>query len=78
MKSPVPCPNCESRNLYKTKQATGAKGGYGPDLLPGLGRWFRAPRFHVVVCRDCGLTRFFADDEDRGGLDNPKFWERLS
>jgi hypothetical protein len=45
-------------------------GGYAPNYLPGLGSFFSPPQFTVVVCRDCGLTRFFASPEavqDRRG-----------
>ena len=78
MKNPGPCPNCQSRNQYKTKKPAASRGGYGPDLLPGIGRWFRGGSFDVVVCRDCGLTRFFVQDEDREDLDDSSKWERLS
>jgi DNA-directed RNA polymerase subunit RPC12/RpoP len=77
MKSPVPCPNCQSRNLYKTKTPVGAGGGHAPNYLPGLGKWYRAGRWDVVVCRDCGLTRFFTGEEERSHLDNSSKWERL-
>jgi DNA-directed RNA polymerase subunit RPC12/RpoP len=77
MKSPVPCPNCQSRNLYKTKKPDPSGGGHAPNFLPGLGKWYRAARFDIVVCRDCGLSRFFANEEDRSHLDNSSKWERL-
>jgi predicted nucleic-acid-binding Zn-ribbon protein len=77
MKNPVSCPNCQSRNLYKTNKPVASGGGYGPNLLPGLGRWFREGRFDLLVCRDCGLTQFFVHEEDRGDLDDSKKWERL-
>ena len=77
MKTAVPCPNCQSRNLYKTKTGVASGGGHAPNYLPGLGKWYRAGRLDVVVCRDCGLTRFFADEEDRARLDDSNRWERV-
>ena len=77
MKSPVPCPNCQSRNLYKHRTPIAAGGGHAPNFLQGLGKWYRAGRFDIVVCRDCGLTRFFAEEEARQKLDDSSQWERL-
>jgi predicted nucleic-acid-binding Zn-ribbon protein len=77
MKNPVPCPNCQSRNQYKTKKPVASGGGHAPNYLPGLGHWFRSGRFDIIVCRDCGLTRFFVDEEDRDDLDDSNKWERL-
>jgi hypothetical protein len=34
-----PCPNCGSRNLFRTVNPVSAGGGYSPDFLPGLGHW---------------------------------------
>jgi predicted nucleic-acid-binding Zn-ribbon protein len=77
MKSPAQCPNCQSRNVYKTKKAVASGGGHAPNFLPGVGTWFRAGRFDIIVCRDCGLTRFFVQQEDRDDLDDSNKWERL-
>lgn len=78
MKHPAQCPNCQSRNLFKPKMAIGKGAGDAPNYLPGLGKWYRAARFEVVVCRDCGLTRFFAEEEARQKLDDSNRWERVS
>ena len=56
MRTALPCPNCQSRNLYKAKTQIASGGGHAPNFLPGLGRWYRAGRFDIVVCRDCGRT----------------------
>lgn len=77
MKSAVPCPNCQSRNVYRTTKPVASGGGHAPNFLPGVGSWFRAGRFDIVVCRDCGLTRFFVQQEDRDDLDDSNKWERL-
>jgi predicted nucleic-acid-binding Zn-ribbon protein len=54
-----PCPNCGSKALFRSKEVS-AGGGHAPDYLPGLGRTFVAEKFNLVLCSDCGLTRFFA------------------
>ena len=46
-------------------------------LLPNLGGFFRFPKFEVVVCADCGLTRFYADAPARAKLPTAKNWSRL-
>ncbi len=53
------CPNCEGRRLYKSKEVS-AGGGYAPNYLPGLGGAFSAEKFEIILCADCGLSRFFA------------------
>lgn len=53
----APCPNCNSNQLYQSEPVS-AGGGHAPNYLPGLGSFFRAEQFQLVVCRDCGLARF--------------------
>jgi hypothetical protein len=38
-----------------------ASTGDALDLLPGSGGVFSHGRLHVVICRDCGLMRLFAN-----------------
>jgi predicted nucleic-acid-binding Zn-ribbon protein len=71
------CPNCGQRNLYQTKSPVSAGGGHAPNYLPGLGGFFRTERFTVVVCRACGLTRFFARQEALEKLTESSKWERV-
>jgi DNA-directed RNA polymerase subunit RPC12/RpoP len=71
-----PCPNCSSVNLYRTRKPVRAGGGYAPNYLPGLGTLLRGGRFQVVVCRDCGLTRFFAQRAATDRLSDSGMWER--
>ena len=74
--NPASCPDCKGRNLYEGPRVS-AGGRHAPNYLPGLGKWWRAETFHLVICRDCGLTRFFASKEARDKLaDSPK-WKRL-
>ncbi len=61
------CPNCGGSDLRITM--ADAIGDMGPDLLPGVGGLFRRSRFAVVVCCNCGLTRFFVPQEE---LENVK------
>ena len=73
MTSAKPCPECGQKNLYVTEANSG--GGHAPNYLPGLGRFIGTAKFDIVVCADCGLTRFFASRHARGRLDSAKhFW----
>jgi predicted nucleic-acid-binding Zn-ribbon protein len=73
----APCPNCGAANLYRTRKAVSAGGGHAPNYLPGLGRLIVPGRFRVVVCRDCGFTRFFAEREATDRLSESGRWERV-
>ena len=53
-----------------------AGGGHAPNYLTGLGSWWRPETFRLVICRDCGLTRFFASKEAREKLADSKKWKR--
>jgi predicted nucleic-acid-binding Zn-ribbon protein len=71
----IPCPDCGSRTLYRGP-ATSAGSGHAPDFLPGLGKsWYQSAHFALVVCRDCGLTRFYAEPEARKKLGEAKKWK---
>lgn len=72
-----PCPNCHGTTLYEGPD-TSAGGGYAPNYLPQLGRFMRTARFRLVVCRDCGLTRFFAEPEARAKLKESRRWRAVS
>jgi hypothetical protein len=54
---------------------TSAGGGHAPNYLPGLGRFFSSAKFVLVVCRDCGLTRFYAQPDARAELRESKKWK---
>jgi predicted nucleic-acid-binding Zn-ribbon protein len=73
------CPNCQSKSLFVTKTPVSAGGGHAPNHLPGLGTFWglRAARFDVVVCGDCGLTRFFAPEHALGRLQDSPEWEHV-
>lgn len=69
------CPECDGRNLYETNVSAG--GGYSPNFLSGLGSVWSAPKFRIVLCRDCGLTRWFAPEEARRKVNDSKKWTRV-
>lgn len=69
------CPNCGSGDQFVGPEVASG-GAYAPDLLPGLGRWYRAARLRAVVCRDCGLMRLFASEEARRRLGDSDRWRR--
>jgi hypothetical protein len=71
-----PCPNCGGTTQFQGPD-TSAGGGHAPNYLPGLGGFLRAARFTLVVCRDCGLTRFFASAEARAKLRDSGKWKAV-
>jgi predicted nucleic-acid-binding Zn-ribbon protein len=75
MTNAKPCPECGQKNLYLA--TTNAGGGHGPILLPGVNGIFTFAKFQVVVCADCGLTRFFADDQARAKVPTCNKWSRI-
>jgi len=76
MRALARCPNCESGDQYRCVRPVSAGGGHAPNFLPGLGSLFRSARFEIVVCRECGLTRWFASEEARRRLSESKRWKR--
>jgi predicted nucleic-acid-binding Zn-ribbon protein len=54
----TPCTNCQSEDLYETDVSGGGTTG---SLLP-LGA-FHGPRYRIVVCGECGHTRWFVSKE---------------
>ena len=69
------CPHCGGTDLHMRRVASA--GGYGPALLQGLGGFFRAPKFDVVLCATCGRCEFFADESARQRVASAKGWRRL-
>lgn len=72
----APCSNCGGKNLYKSKEVS-AGGGYAPDQLPGLGGLLSVEKFNIVLCRDCGLMRFFARESATAKLEGSSKWTKL-
>ena len=73
--NPKQCPECGGATYCYTSANAG--GGHGPYFLPGLGGFLRMARFKIVVCGDCGLTRFYAEPDAVAKLPRAKQWERL-
>jgi hypothetical protein len=65
-----PCPACGERTLF-VSEPQGANGGYGPELLPGLGGWLSRAKMRIVLCKSCGLMRLFGDQAALDRLGNP-------
>jgi hypothetical protein len=76
MENLSPCPNCGSRALFKSREVAAAS-QHGPNLLPGLGSFLRWGRMNIVVCRDCGLMRLFANPDARAKLAGSNKWSPL-
>ena len=72
---PRDCPECGSTDLRVTVTESGTRPG--PQLLPGLGTWLAYAPLTVVVCRECGSVRFFAQPSTLERLDKAKDWQRV-
>jgi predicted nucleic-acid-binding Zn-ribbon protein len=70
------CPECGNSNLYKSDEIS-AGGNYAPNYLPGLGYFFSSAKFTLIVCKDCGLTRFFATPDALGKLPESNKWRKV-
>jgi predicted nucleic-acid-binding Zn-ribbon protein len=78
MQDVTPCPNCHGTTLYASREIS-AGGGHAPNYLPGLGSSFlTSARFTLVVCRDCGLTRFFASPQATAKLKESRKWHAVT
>ena len=69
------CPECDGATLFTTTTSSG--GPYGPFLLPSLGGFLNSAKFRVVVCQDCGLTRFYAQPEALKKISEASQWQRV-
>ena len=69
------CPECGSSDLM-VRGGISMAGGYGPNLLPGTGKWFTGPKVEAVICKSCGLVRYFADKETLAGITTERGWRR--
>ncbi len=72
------CPNCGGRTLYVSPEIRSG-GGHAPDYLPGLNPGiFKSAKFTLVVCRDCGLTRWFASAQALEKLGEAEKWQLVT
>ena len=72
-----PCPDCGSKQIFIAVKPVGAGGGYAPYYLPGLGTFWHPANFEIVLCGDCGLTRFYATPDALSKLPSSDKWRRL-
>ena len=70
------CRQCGRDSLYQ-REGVSARGGYGPDLLPGLSVFWSGATFQVVVCSNCGLTQLYADADARSQLAASDEWKKI-
>jgi hypothetical protein len=70
------CPECRGTNLFAYDDIR-AQGVYGPDLLPRTGGVLTPAKMKAVVCKDCGLVRFYASQETLAGINSGNGWQRL-
>src|SRR5262245_41345369 len=68
-----PCSHCGSSDLRTT--TANAVGAAGPDWLPEASGWITPAKFQVVGCCKCGLTRFFAPQEELDRIAKSAWWE---
>ena len=73
MKKIAPCPNCGRDNIYLNKAGIPG-GGYAANYLQGLGGFLRHAKLYPAICKDCGLVRFFTDEDARSKLKNSRNW----
>ncbi len=53
------------------------RGGYGPDLLPKTSGVFVGAKMRAVVCKDCGLIRYYASTDALKKITKENDWTRL-
>ena len=70
------CPNCAGSNIYRSVKGISG-GGYAANYLPGLGKFMAYAKLYPVICGDCGLVRFFTDEETRTKLGMSSKWKKL-
>jgi predicted nucleic-acid-binding Zn-ribbon protein len=71
-----PCPTCGSDELYANRISS-AGSRHGIRLLPGLGSFLHYAELNVVLCANCGLTRFFAEPSACEKVKSAPEWKRL-
>ena len=72
-----PCPSCRGTELFRSGPVDSGTINMAPNLLPGLGSFLTVATYHLVVCRTCGLTRFFASPEATDKLEASVEWKRV-
>ena len=72
-----PCPHCKSDDVFESKHLSDTS-TIGGELLPKLapGR-FSSAKMRAVICGDCGLLRYFVDDDALKKLHSSPHWKRV-
>lgn len=70
------CPNCGGKNVYLNMKGVQG-GGQAANYLPDLGGFMSFARLFPLVCGDCGLVRFFADEKAVAKLPTSSKWAKL-
>ncbi len=71
---PGPCPECRGHDLWTTSTGSFVR---GIALLPNLGELFSPAEIHLVLCKQCGLLRMFAENAALKKL-GPGYWRKIS
>lgn len=69
-----PCPQCRSDQVFQSERlvdSTTIGGELLPDLASGA---FSSAKLRAVVCSECGLLRYFVDDDARDKLRSSPRW----
>lgn len=72
-----PCPHCKSDQVFESERlidTTTLGGELLPKLAPGA---FSSAKMRAVVCGDCGLLRYFVDDDAREKLTSSDHWRHV-
>lgn len=70
------CPECDGIEFYSREVS--AKGGYGPDLLPGAGPiLFGGPKFRLCICARCGYVKWFVPERYLDDIKTRGKFERM-
>jgi len=69
-----PCPQCRSDQVFQSEGLVDST-TIGGELLPGLASGaFSSAKMRAVVCGECGLLRYFVDDDARDKLRSSPHW----
>jgi len=72
-----PCPHCRSDQVFQSDSLVDTT-TIGGELLPKLAtKVFSSAKMRAVVCGDCGLLRYFVDDEALNKLRSSKHWNTV-
>ena len=72
-----PCPHCRSDRVFASAKTIDTS-TIGGELVPKLAAGpFSSAKMRAVVCGDCGLLRYFVDQEALQKLEHSKHWTQL-